>query len=146
MIGKGFYFLEKASSGNELSEYHLEAGIASLHCAAPSYEATDWKQIVELYDSLYRLNPSPVVALNRAVAIANAKGPEAGLSELSKIPASDKLKTYPFYPAAYGEFYLLAGQPAEAAQHFEKALKLARTESEKNFFGGKLEASRSGND
>ena len=142
LMGRGFHFLEKASTGNELSEYHLEAAIASLHCAAPTYEKTDWAKILELYDMLYRLRPSPIVALNRAVALGKALGPEEGLAELQKIPDPAKLKDYPFYPAAQGEFHLLAGRPAEAAEHFEKAVTLARSRSETNFFERKLKACR----
>jgi RNA polymerase sigma factor (sigma-70 family) len=138
LVGRGFRFLEKASIGDELSEYHLEAGIASLHCAAPSYAETDWTKILELYDSLYRLKPSPIIALNRAVALGKARGPEMGLVELMNIPDSERLKAYPFYSAALGEFHLLAGRPAEAAKHFEKALKLSRSPSETNFFERKL--------
>ena len=140
LIERGFHFLEKASTGNELSEYHLEAGIASVHCAAPTYEKTDWAKILELYDMLYRLKPSPIVALNRAVALGKALGPEKGLAELKKIPDPAKLKDYPFYPAAQGEFHLLAGRPAEAGKHFEKAMTLARSRSEVNFFERKLKA------
>jgi len=142
LIGKGFYFLEKASMGNELSEYHVEAGIASLHCAAVTYEKTEWPKILELYDVLYRIKSSPVVALNRAVALGNARGPEEGLAELTKILDPAKLKDYPFYPAAQGEFHLLAGRPAEAAKYFEKAIKLARSQSEANFFERKLRTCR----
>lgn len=142
LIGRGFHFLEKASMGNELSEYHLEAGIAALHCEAPTYEKTEWAEILELYDLLYRLKPSPIVALNRAIALGNALGPEEGLDELRKIPDSAKLRNYPFYPAAQGEFHLLAGRPAEAEKHFEKAMKLARSRSETNFFERKLKACR----
>jgi len=69
--------------GNELSEYHLEAGIASLHCAAPTYEKTEWAKILELYDILYRLKPSPIVALNQAIALGKALGPEEGCPSLS---------------------------------------------------------------
>jgi predicted RNA polymerase sigma factor len=138
----GFHFLEKASVGNELSEYHIEAGIASLHCAAPTYEKTDWAKILELYDMLYRLKPSPIVALNRAIALGKALGPEEGLAELKKIPDPAKLKDYPFYPAAQGEFHLIAGRPTEAGRHFEKAMKLARSRSETNFFERKLKACR----
>jgi predicted RNA polymerase sigma factor len=127
-----------------LSEYHLEAGIAALHCAAPTYEKTEWAKILELYDLLYRLKPSPIVALNHAIALGRALGPEEGLAELGKIPDLGKLKDYPFYPAAQGEFHLLAGRPAEAAERFEKALKLARSQSETNFFEGKLKACRPG--
>ncbi len=138
LMARGFHFLEKASQGNELSEYHLEAGIASLHCVAPTYEKTEWPKILELYDLLYRLKPSPIVALNRAIALGKALGPEEGLTELSKIPDPAKLKDYPFYPAAQGEFHLLAGRSAEAGKHFEKAMKLARSRSETNFFERKL--------
>src|SRR3989454_2838969 len=104
LIGRGFHFLGKSSMGNELSEYHLEAAIASLHCAAPTYETTDWAKILELYEALYRLNPSPIVASNRAVALGKTLGPEAGLAELRKLPDPTRLKDYPFYPAAQGEF------------------------------------------
>jgi predicted RNA polymerase sigma factor len=140
LISRGFYFLEKAATGHELSEYHVEAGIASLHCAAPSYEETDWAKILELYNDLYQIKPSPIVALNRAVAAGKAMGPEAGLAELSKIPDADKLKHYPFYPAAQGEFYLLAGHPLEAAAQFDRAVRLARNPVETKFFRRKLEA------
>ena len=125
-----------------MSEYHLEAGIASLHCAAPAYETTEWAKILELYDMLYQLKPSPIVALNRAVAAGKALGPEKGLAELKKIADPAKLKDYLFYPAAQGEFHLLAGRPAEAAKHFEQAVKLARSRSETNFFQRKLEVCR----
>jgi RNA polymerase sigma-70 factor (ECF subfamily) len=142
LIARGFHFMEKATTGNELSEYHLEAGIAALHCAAPSYEETEWAKILELYDLLYRLKPSPVIALNRAVALGRALGPDEGLAELSKIPDTGKLRDYPFYPAAQGEFHLLAGRLAVAAEHFEKALRLARSRSETEFFERRLKACR----
>ena len=111
-----------------------------MHCAATTYEKTDWAKILELYDVLYRIRPSPIVALNRAVALGHALGPEEGLAELRRILDPGKLKDYPFYPAAQGEFHLLAGRPAEARKHFEKALELARSRSEMNFFERKLKA------
>ena len=144
LMGRGFHFLGIASEGDELSEYHLEAGIASLHCAAPTYEKTEWTKILELYDMLYRLKPSPIIALNRAIALGKALGPEEGLAELGKMPDPAKLKGYPFYPAAQGEFHLLAGRPTEAGKHFAKAMALARTRSEANFFKRKLKACRLG--
>lgn len=140
LIKKGFYFLEISSIGNELSEYHVEAVIASLHCVAPTYEQTEWTEILELYDLLYQLKPSPIVALNRAIALGKALGPEKGLAELKMIPNSDKLTGYPFYPAAEGEFHLLAGNATEAKKHFEKAMKLARNTTEMNYFETKLKA------
>jgi len=120
----------------------LEAAIAALHCAAPTYEKTDWAKILELYDTLYKLKPSPVVSLNRAIALGKALGPEEGLAELRKISDTARLDNYPFYPAAQGEFHLLAGRPAEAALHFEKAMKLGRSRSETDFFARKLQTCR----
>jgi RNA polymerase sigma factor (sigma-70 family) len=144
LIEQGFHFLEKSSMGNELSEFHLQAGIASLHCAAPTYGQTDWARIVDLYDALYRISPSPIVALNRAVALGNAKGPEAGLTELTKIHNAEQLREYPFYPAAQGEFLLLAGRPEEAREYFEKAERLARTRTEVEFFARKIKCCQPG--
>lgn len=140
LMSQGFHYLEKASMGNDLSEYHLEAGIASLHCASLTYETTNWTQILELYDLLYQLKPSPIVALNRAIALGKARGPEAGLVALRQISDLAKLKNYPFYPAAQGEFHLLAGSPGEAAKHFSQAIKQARNPSETNFFERKFRA------
>lgn len=142
LIAKGFQFLEKTAAGTESSEYHLEAGIAALHCAAPTYEETDWSKILDLYDILYRLKPSPIVALNRAVALGRAQGPEKGLAELKKIADRVKLERYPFFPAAQGEFHLLSGRRAEAATYFEAALKLARSQSETEFYTRKLRSCR----
>jgi predicted RNA polymerase sigma factor len=138
LIGRGFTYLEK-SMRDDLSDYHLEAAIASLHCAAATYEQTDWPKIAELYGLLYQLKPSPVVALNRAIAIGKAQGPDAGLAELLRIPDRDRLKNYPFYPAAQAELHLLAGRPAEAAHHFRHALTLARSRAEQTFFERKCQ-------
>lgn len=143
-IGKGFHFLDKSATGNELSEYHLEAGIAALHSSAASYEQTEWDKILELYNVLYQMKPSPIVALNRAIALGKSQGPDKGLRELDRIADSDKLKNYPFYPAARGEFQLLAGRPRDAAKHFERAKRLARTRCEIDFFERKLRACRLG--
>ena len=138
LISMGFHFMEKATTGNELSEYHLEAGIAALHTAAPTYEETDWGKILELYDLLYGLKPTSIVALNRAIAMGKAVGPKEALDELSRIPDPSKLKDYPFYYAAQGEFHILADRLDEAAKRFVKAAKLARSRSEMEFFERKL--------
>jgi predicted RNA polymerase sigma factor len=97
-------------------------------------------QILEPYDMLCRLKSSPIVALNRAIALGKAEGPEEALAELKSIPGAVKLKHYPFYPAAPGEFHPLAGRPAEAEKHFAMAVKLARHRSEANLFDHKLKA------
>lgn len=142
LLERGFAYLESSAFGDSMSEYHLEAGIAALHCVAPTYAQTDWAKILELYTLLYRLNPSPIIALNRAIAVGNALGPAAGLAELSQLPERTKLKDYPFFPAASGEFYLRAGQPGAALKHFADALKLARSRLESAFFERKCQVCR----
>ncbi len=138
LIAKGLEYVEKAWEGNLVSEYLVEASIAALHSGARTYEETEWGRILELYNLLYHLKPTPVVALNRAIAVGKAKGPEEGLTALDRIEGAEKLKDYPFYPAAFGEFHLLAGRPKEAAGHFEKAAQRSRNPGEKNFFERKL--------
>jgi RNA polymerase sigma-70 factor (ECF subfamily) len=140
LIEKGFHFLEKSASGKELSAFHLEAAIASLHTGAQAYQETDWGRIQELYDLLYGLKPTPIVALNRAIAAGKAQGPEKGLAELKDIPDLSILKDYPFYPAAQGEFHRLAGRLEDARGCFERALALARNPSEARFLQRKLKA------
>lgn len=140
LIGKGLGYLENAWAGQMVSEYLVEASIAGLHCSAKTYADTEWGKILELYNLLYHLKPTPVVALNRAIALGKAEGLEKGLEELKNIPGAEKLKEYPFYPAALGEFYLLAGKPQEAECHFAEAVKQSRNESERAFFERKLKA------
>ena len=142
LIGRGFVALERSASGTELSEYHIEAFIASLHCSAATYAGTDWAAIRDLYDTLYRLKPTPVIALNRAIAIGKAEGATAGLDAMSRIADSERLAAYPFYAAAEGEFHLLEGHRELAAERFRAAMALARSRSEAAFFERKLEAAR----
>ncbi len=138
LIGKGFEYLELSARDGEVSEYHIEAGIASLHCMAATYEQTNWREILKLYDLLFKVKPTPIVALNRAIAVGQAFGPEKGLVALNSIEDFEKLKDYPFYPAALGEFHRLAGRNKEAGECFEKALELARNRSETKFLERKL--------
>jgi RNA polymerase sigma factor (sigma-70 family) len=140
LIGHGFDYLARSASESEVGEIHLEAAIASIHSGAEIYSDTNWQRIRELYDVLYRMKPTAVVALNRAIAIGQVAGPERGLAELDAIPGRDKLKDYPFYPAARGEFHRLAGRRDEARRCFETALQLARNPAEARFFKRKLEA------
>lgn len=140
LIHKGLECLEKAWAGQMVSEYLVEASIAGLHCSAKAYAETEWAKILELYNLLYHLKPTPVVALNRAIAVGKAEGLEKGLEELKNIQGAEKLKEYPFYPAALGEFYLLAGKPKEAEAHFVEAVKQSRNDSERIFFERKLKS------
>lgn len=133
LVDQGLRLLERSASGNELSPYHLEAAIAAVHVSAPSASETNWTAIVGLYDRLLALAPSPVVALNRAIAIGQCAGAERGLAEISTSVDRERLATYPFYQAAIAEFQLRLGQPSVARQHFQAALVLGRNEAERRF-------------
>jgi len=133
LVAQGQQLLELSATGEELSEYHVEAAIAWCHVTAPSARDTNWQQIVSLYDTLLAIRPSPVIALNRAIAIAQHEGPERGLAALRAIPDRERLGTYPFYPIALGEFELQCGRQAAAREHFTAALPLARNPVEQRF-------------
>jgi RNA polymerase sigma-70 factor (ECF subfamily) len=140
LIARGVQLLERAATGSDASAYHLEAAIAAVHCAAPTAEATDWRQIAWLYDLLMRVAPSPVVALNRAIAISYRDGPEAGIDEIRAIAENERLASYPFYSAALGELEMRSGNVKEARRQFDAAVSLARNATERRF----LESKRQG--
>src|SRR5262249_32001590 len=129
----GMEHLAQCASGEMVSPYHVEAGIAAIHATAPSATETHWSEIVAMYDALMRVEPTPVVGLNRAMALAQAQGPEAGLEAISRIKDAGRLARYPFYEAALGELELRAGRVNVARDHFLAALKVARSESERVF-------------
>jgi len=138
LIDRGLALLEQASCGSVATAYHLEAAIAAVHAGSPSIASTNWDAIVELYDRLLKLTPSPVVALNRAVAVAQRDGPDAGLAAIRAIPDADRLRDYPFYPAAIGELELRRGDAASAARAFAAAVGLARNPLERRFLERRL--------
>jgi RNA polymerase sigma-70 factor (ECF subfamily) len=138
LIAQGFEYLRLSATGSELSELHLEAAIAAAHSGAESYAKTDWLRIERLYDQLYALKPTPIVALNRAIAVGYARGAEQGLRELANLPDPSKLKAYPFYAAAQAEFHRRAGRFERARACFEEALLLARNPAETRFLERKL--------
>ena len=138
LITRGLDLLEASARGEVVSEYHLEAAIAATHALSPSTEQTPWGQIVELYDALLHLRPSPVIALNRAVAVAEHEGPERGLEALRSIDGAARLADYPFYPAALGELELRRGRWAEARRHLRAAYRLARNPAERSFLERRL--------
>jgi RNA polymerase sigma-70 factor (ECF subfamily) len=140
LLQQGLSLFERARSGSELSAYHVEAAIAVAHVSAASFESTQWALIVQLYDRLMSVAPSPVVALNRAVAIAERDGPERGLSELRAIAGVKRLEGYLFYPAALGELELRLGHHAAAREHFAAALKLCNSDAERRFLQKRLTA------
>jgi len=140
LIAEGHRLLEQSAVGTQLTEYHLEAAIASVHACAASVEETDWEQIVSLYNALMQLRPSPVVALNRAIAIGQHQGPELGLQAVQSIEELARLAAYPFYHAALAELELRRGKAEPAARHFREAIALARNEMERRFLAQRLRA------
>jgi RNA polymerase sigma-70 factor (ECF subfamily) len=133
LVAEGLRLLDRSATGSELTEYHVEAAIASVHANAQRAEDTKWGQIVELYDTLMTIRPSPVVALNRAIAVAQHEGPERGLQEIQVITGRERLAGYPFYFAALGEIELRCDRRDAAREHFHAALTLARNPMERRF-------------
>jgi RNA polymerase sigma factor (sigma-70 family) len=140
MIARGMLHLAHSADGNEISEYHVQAGISACHCEAPNFESTNWPCILSLYDQLMKFDNSPVVALNRAVAVANVHGPKAGLEAVAAIENRDKLDSYYLLYAVLGEFESQMNDPLAAAGYFRKSLKLAEMKSEQAFLSKRLEA------
>jgi RNA polymerase sigma factor (sigma-70 family) len=144
LLADGMRLLELSATGSELSEYHIESAIASIHATAPSVEETKWETIVELYNSLLRLRPSPVIALNRAIALAQSEGPARGLEEIQSIPNRERLQSYPFYFAAQGEFELSRGKHKAALMQFQIARSLARNTMERQFYDTRVKICKAG--
>jgi RNA polymerase sigma factor (sigma-70 family) len=138
LIQEGLRLLTLAAQGPEMGPYHLEAALAAAHARAERSEDTDWAEIVWLYDMLAAIRPDPVVALNRAIAIAQRDGPERGLTELRAIERTDRLASYPFFAATRGELELRRGDLDAARAHFRAAQALARNPAERRFYARRL--------
>ncbi len=119
LIEKGQHFLLHASRGNQLSQYHVEASIAAIHCSSSSFENTPWDKLLTLYETLSEIKPGPMVSFNKAIAIGYAKSPNEGIKELLKI---DGLENHYLYLTALGAFYFLKKDTSSAKRFFEKAL------------------------
>jgi len=142
MIQRGLAHLNRSAAGEEISEFHLQAGIAYCHCTAASYETTDWQRILTLYDILVETNSSPVVGLNRAVAISRVRGPEAGLRAVELISDRATLEPYYLLHAVVAQFHFDLGNYGEAAKHFQRAQTLAGVRSEQEFLANRLRLCR----
>ena len=137
LVAEGMHALDRSAAGDRVSPLHLEAGIAACHAAAPSWDATDWPQIVAVYDELFALTGSPVVAVNRAIAISRVAGPLAGLAALDAI-AHEPLERYPLLPAVSAELWREAGDLERAASCYRAALGLARSSPEQRWLTSRL--------
>jgi RNA polymerase sigma factor (sigma-70 family) len=143
MIERGILHLGHAAVGDELSEYHIQAAIAACHCLAEDYQSTDWLKILSLYDQWTQINKSPVIALNRAVAIAKVNGPRAGIEAVEAIQNRGELDSYYLLYAVRGEFESQLRHFEAAAGYFWKALHLTEVKSEQKFLSKKVRALRS---
>jgi len=140
MIAEGLEHLGRAATGDVVSPFHLEAAIAACHALATTYAATDWLQIVALYDQLLALTPSPVIALQRAIAVGRASGARAGLRALEGLVGNDRLDEDPVLAAAIGELEAQRGDVRAARTAYRRALELAGTAPERRFLEERLAA------
>jgi RNA polymerase sigma-70 factor (ECF subfamily) len=118
--------------------FTLQAAIAALHAQAPSYADTDWPQILTLYGELLRIWPSPVVALNRAVAVSMVKGPEAALAEVEALEREGRLAGYRYLPSTKADLLRRLGRDAEAAEAYRAALELSANTAEQEFLAARV--------
>jgi RNA polymerase sigma-70 factor, ECF subfamily len=132
-IAEGLVLVEKALKSRRFGAYTLQAAIAAVHAEAESVAATDWRQIAAIYDQLVRIQPSPVVHLNRAVAIAMRDGPEAGLAHIDAVLEHGELANYYLAHSARADMYRRLGRTAEARSSYEKAMALTQQEPERQF-------------
>jgi RNA polymerase sigma-70 factor (ECF subfamily) len=142
LIDEGIALVREALSSQRIGTYAIQAAIAAVHAEATTATDTDWNEIVGLYDLLLRLNPSPVVALNRTVALAMRDGPAAGLAALDELLAGGELDTYQLAHAARADFCRRLGRHAEAATAYEKALSLTNQGPARRFLERRLDEVR----
>jgi len=138
-IAEGLGLVEEALRRRPPGRFALQAAIAAVHAEAPTWDATDWPRIVGFYDQLRSTWPSPVVALNRAVAVGMAAGPLAGLAELDSLVGEPQLRGYAYLPAARADFLRRLGRLVEARLAYEEALALTGNEVERQYLAGRLE-------
>ncbi|WP_284745856.1 RNA polymerase sigma factor [Amycolatopsis sp. RTGN1] len=138
MIAEADRLVVEALKGGPPGRFSVQAAIAALHAQAPSYAETDWPQILTLYDVLLRLWPSPVVALNRAVALAMVDGPAAALAEIARLEDDGRLAGYRYLPAAKADLLHRLGRDAEAAEAYRAALALSDNAVEQEFLAARL--------
>ena len=138
-IEEGLSRLDAAVAMGRRGPYQIQAAIAALHASAPTADDTDWPQIAALYEALLQLAPTPIVALNHAVAIAMAQGPEAGLARIDALAREDGLAGYHLLPAARADLLRRAGRPQEAAQEYRQAIAMTDNAGERTYLQRRLD-------
>lgn len=139
LIRAALDWLDASAEGQTITSYHLEAGIAWLHCSAPSFEATNWRAILRHYDALVRLDPSPVCRLNRAIVIAQMEGPAAGIREIEPLVGHPALRDYHLIDATLGELHRRAGDFAKAIEHLRRARAATLSSPEQELLSRRIE-------
>jgi RNA polymerase sigma-70 factor (ECF subfamily) len=137
-IDEGSRLVREALAGARPGRFTLQAVIAALHADAPTYEATDWRQLLAIYDLLQQAWPTPVVALNRSVVLAMVAGPEAALAEVERLEGDGRLAGYRYLPATKADLLRRLGRRPEAAAAYAEALALAENRAERDFLAGRL--------
>lgn len=138
LIAAGLGSLAASAEGEEISAWHVEAAIAACHAVAPEWEATDWTRLVQLYDDLYALKPTPVVRINRAIAASKAGGVAQALAELEEIATDGSVEEYLPLHAALGELREAMGDANGAAESFRRVVRLARSPAVRRYFERRL--------
>ena len=138
LVDEGNAYMNKAAFGDEISTYHLEAAIAFEHCIAESFEQTNWKKILEYYEWLCRISPSPVTELNKAIVVMQVDGADAALQVLNKINDRKKLESWYLYYGLLGEIYSRLNDKQLAKINFETAINLTQSEAEKKMLKNKI--------
>jgi RNA polymerase sigma-70 factor (ECF subfamily) len=138
LIAEALLHLDASARGDEISGYHLQAGIAGVHAVAPTYADTNWREILSLYDSLLDVEPSPVVVLNRAIALSRVEGAEAGLRALETLRDDPTMANYFLFHATLGELSRQNGDAGRARGHFRAALELPSSDPARRFIERKL--------
>ena len=139
LMQKGFAYLEKSTDHKSLSIYHILAAISAYHCSASDFVSTDWKSILHLYDNLVLIDPSPLILLNRAIAVSKVHGAVQAIDELEKIKKSPSLANYHLFYSTQAEFYIQANDFRKASSSLEKAIDLSPLPVEKELLKKKLD-------
>jgi len=140
LLAEGFHHLEESARGSSVTRYHLEAGIAAVHAGAASWSETDWRRVVELYDELAARSPSAVLELNRAIALAELRGPEAALPAVEALAEEPSLAAYHLVPATLGALNRRLGREDLASGYYREAAARAPSAAERRYFEAQVAA------
>jgi RNA polymerase sigma factor (sigma-70 family) len=140
LMQKGFAYLLQAAADNNISVYHLLAAISAYHCSAPDFASTDWNSILLLYNKLGEIDRSPLVTLNRAIALSKVEGPQIAIAELEKLNDIPALKSYHLFYSTLGELYIQAGRFNEAKSALTTAISLSQLPAEQKLLRKRLAA------